>query len=101
MPEGKLNIIKDIIDNQYGLLLLMSIWAGTAKYLSELKGSKVTLLGWATEAIISGFVGVITALICEHYQIPLVLSAAIVGISAHNGTRSLYFISVILKKRLK
>ncbi|UKH48590.1 putative holin [Vibrio phage vB_ValP_FGH] len=35
---------------------------------------------------------------CQYYELDFLLTAAITGICAHNGTRSLYLIGEILKK---
>lgn len=101
MPHDTLSFLQRI--QEYGLLgyawiLLVSFWAGTAKYLTSLNGKKPTLLGWFTETCVSGFVGVIAAMTCQYYQLDFLLTSAITGICAHNGTRSLYLIGQILKK---
>lgn len=101
MPSDTLSFIQRI--QEYGVLgyawiLVVSIWAGTAKYLSTLDGKKPTFWGWFAETIVSGFVGVITAMTCQYYQLDFLLTSAITGICAHNGTRSIYLIGEILKK---
>jgi hypothetical protein len=35
---------------------------------------------------------------CQYYQLDFLLTSAITGICAHNGTRSLYLIGQLLKK---
>ena len=82
----------------YAWILLVSFWAGTAKYLTSLNGQKSTFFGWLSETCVSGFVGVIAAMTCQYYHMDFFLTAAITGICAHNGTRSLYLIGEILKK---
>lgn len=101
MPQDTVTFIERI--QEYGVLgyawiLVVSIWAGTAKYLSSLDGKKPTFWGWFAETIVSGFVGVITAMTCQYYQLDFLLTSAITGICAHNGTRSIYLIGEILKK---
>lgn len=101
MPQDTLSFLQRI--QEYGLLgyawiLLVSFWAGTAKYLTSLDGKKPTLLGWFTETCVSGFVGIIAAMTCQYYQLDFLLTSAITGICAHNGTRSLYLIGQLLKK---
>jgi hypothetical protein len=101
MPQDSLSFLQRL--QEYGVLgylwlLIVSIWAGTAKYLSSLNGQKPTFFGWLSETVISGFVGVIAAMTCQYYQLDFFITSAITGICAHNGTRSLYLISEILKK---
>ncbi len=82
----------------YALILFISFWAGTVKYISSLNGDKPKIRDWFFETIISGFVGVITAMVCQYYHLDILLTGAISGIAAHNGTRSLYIIGSIIKK---
>lgn len=101
MPQDTLSFLQRL--QEYGILgyawiLLVSFWAGTAKYLTNLNGEKPTFLGWLTETCVSGFVGIVAAMTCQYYQLDFLLTSAITGICAHNGTRSLYLIGQLLKK---
>ncbi len=102
MPQDHLSFLQRL--QEYGLLgyvwiMIIAFWAGTVKYLNSLKkNEKPKLLGWFVDTVTSGFVGVITAMVCQHYQLPDLLIYAITGIMAHNGTRSLYLIGNFLKK---
>ena len=101
MPMDSLSFMQRL--QEYGVLgyawiLLVSFWAGTAKYLTSLNGQKPTIFGWLSETCVSGFVGIIAAMTCQYYQMDFFLTAAITGICAHNGTRSLYIIGQLLKK---
>lgn len=82
----------------YGWILLISFWAGTVRYLTSLKGRKPTICGWLTETCVSGFVGILTAMTCQHYGMDFLITSAVTGICAHNGTRSLYLVSELIKK---
>ncbi len=101
MPSDTLSFLQRL--QEYGILgyawiLLVSFWAGTAKYLTSLNGQKPTIFGWLSETCVSGFVGIIAAMTCQYYQLDFLLTSAITGICAHNGIRSLYLIGEILKK---
>lgn len=102
MPNETLSFMQRL--QEYGLLgyawiLLIAFWGGTVRYLSAVKnGEKPSFIGWITETIVSGFVGILAAMICQYFKIDYLLTAAITGIAAHNGTRSLYIIGEILKK---
>lgn len=47
----------------------------------------------------SAFAGVITFWLCEHAEIPGLMTAALVGIAGHAGSRALYMIENIVKSR--
>ena len=101
MPQDTLSFIERL--HEYGVwgytwILVISLWAGTVRYLTSLEGERPTLFNWLTETIVSGFVGVLTAMICQYYQLDFLLTSAITGVAAHNGTRSLYILSEIIKK---
>lgn len=101
MPNDTLSFIQRL--QEYGVLgylwiLIVSFWAGTARYLTSLNGKKPTFFGWLSETCVSGFVGIIAAMTCQYYELDFLLTAAITGICAHNGTISLYLIGEILKK---
>lgn len=104
MPQDTLSFMQRL--QEYGLLgyawiLLIAFWGGTVRYLTAVKsGEKPTALGWITETIISGFVGVIAAMICQYFKIDYLLTSAITGIAAHNGTRTLFIISEIVQKNV-
>ena len=103
MPQESISIfiqkLKDTGILQYAWILVISVWAGVAKGLSNLNGKKPTLMGILTDATISGFVGVIAASTCQYMKLDFMLTSAITGICAHNGTRSLYLITEFLKKK--
>lgn len=102
MPNDAVSLIDRITENgllSYLWILFISGWAGTAKYLSALHGKTPTLMGWLIDVLISGFVGVITAMTCQHFEADFYLTSAITGIAAHNGTRSLHLIGEFLKRR--
>ena len=102
MPQDTLSFMQRL--QEYGLLgygwiLFIAFWGGTVRYLTAVKnGEKPSFVGWVTETIVSGFVGILAAMICQYFKIDYLLTAAITGIAAHNGTRSLYIIGEILKK---
>lgn len=102
MPMDNLSFLQRLAE--YGILgylwiLVISIWGGTVRYISDIKrGNKPSFISWLYEACISGFVGVITAMVCHHYKLDFMLTSAITGIAAHNGTRTLFVLAEIIKK---
>ena len=104
MPQDLLTLFQRLSEHGvlgYIWLLTISIWGGTVKYIIDTKkGNKPTFIGWLYESCISGFVGIITAMICQYYQLDFLLTSAITGIAAHNGIGTLSLIVTILKKNL-
>ena len=101
MPQDTLSFLQRLHEYGilgYGWLLVLSLWAGTARYLGKLNGKAPTFWGWAAEAVVCAFVGIVTAAICQYYAVDYLLTSAIVAVSAHNGTRSLHIIGKIIKK---
>lgn len=102
MPVDNLSFLQRLAE--YGLfgylwLLIISIWGGTVRYIADIKaGNQPSFVSWLYEAIVSGFVGVITAMTCQYYNLDFLVTSAVTGIAAHNGTRSLNLITEILKK---
>lgn len=101
MPQETLTFMQRIAEygfTGYIWLFVVSVWAGTAKYLGSLNGKPPAFFAWLSEVVISGFVGIIAAMTCQYYQLDFLLTSAITGICAHNGTKSLYLIGDLLKK---
>lgn len=101
MPQDTLSFLQRV--QEYGLfgyawLLFLAFWAGTVRYLTSLNGKSPTFFGWLSETITSGFVGVIAATACQYCGADFLLTSAVTGIAAHDGTRSLYLIGDLLKK---
>lgn len=102
MPNESISFMQRIGESgvwSYLIFLIISCWAGTVKFLLDVKnGEKPSILNWFIETSVSGFVGFIFALACQYYKVDILLTGVIVGIAAHNGTRSLYFLSNFIKK---
>lgn len=87
----------------YFWFLLLAIWGGTANYISRvrkesMKFSTVELIG---EWSISGFTGVITALICTEMGVSLLMTYALVGISGHAGGRIIFVFEAAFQNKIK
>lgn len=98
------SLIKQIIESGLGYFwfLFLAVWGGTANYLSRRKTdsapfSFAELVGeWA----ISGFAGIITALLCQHYGISEVMTYAAAGLAGHMGGRSIALFEQLVMKKL-
>lgn len=88
----------------YVWVLLLSIWGGVVNFIQRLRRGEakahniVELIG---EVVISAFVGVVTFYLCELSNFPQILTAALVAISGHMGTRALFVFERVIEKIIK
>jgi hypothetical protein len=81
----------------------LSAWGGVAGYIRRVKTKNqahFSLAELVGEICISGFVGVLTFYFCESANLNPILAAALVGVSGHMGSRSLYFLEAICKRKI-
>lgn len=77
----------------YAWVFGLSVFSGVAAYIRKVKAGIISrfsfneLLG---EMLISAFVGVVTFYLCEYAKLPPVLSAALIGIASHMGSRAIF-----------
>ncbi|MDD2885284.1 MAG: phage holin family protein [Dechloromonas sp.] len=82
----------------YVWVIVLSLWGGVSGYVRKMKlglisrFSFVELIG---EIVLSGFVGVVTFWLCEWSGINPLLSAALIGISSHMGSRAIFMMETI------
>lgn len=88
----------------YAWVIFMSVWGGTVSFLRKVSQGAARpfnlteLLG---EVFTSGFVGVITFWMCEAANIDKLLSAALVGIAGHMGSRAIFLFEMFIENWLK
>lgn len=88
----------------YVWVLLLAVWGGVVNFIQRLKRGEakahniVELIG---EVVISAFVGVVTFYLCELSDFPQILTAALVAISGHMGTRALFVFERVIEKIIK
>ena len=91
----------------YSLILGLGALGGLVARLQKLAGVatppplKVVFIRIMADMITSGFCGLLAFWICEHLQIKLLVTAAIIGISGHMGSRILFLAEKILANKLK
>jgi len=75
----------------YMWVIGLSIFAGTASYIMKLKKGicKPSLAELIGEIVISAFVGIVTFFGCEFFEVAPVMSAALIGIFSHMGSRAI------------
>lgn len=79
----------------YAWIITLSAIGGIISYLKKAK--TFSTIEFATEILTAGFVGVITFWLCEQALIDPLMSAALVGVSGHMGSRALYMLEKFFK----
>jgi hypothetical protein len=77
----------------YAWVVLLSVWGGVAGYVRKLRNGQITRFSITEiigDVVVSAFVGVMTFFVCESADIPPMISAAFIGISAHMGSRAIF-----------
>lgn len=103
MPSDGLTLLQKI--NEYGILnylliVALGVWAGTVKYLMKVRGGLTpSFFGWLTETSISGFVGLLVFLLTQYYNLDIELAVFVSCAAAHDGTRTLYFLTKTLRNK--
>lgn len=82
--------------------ILLAVWGGTANYISRVRkeGMKFSTVELIGEWSISGFAGVITALLCMEMQLSALLTYALVGVSGHAGGRAIFVLENLYNVKL-
>ena len=86
----------------YAWVFLLSILGGVVNFMRKIRAGHsrafniVELLG---EIATSAFAGVITFWLCENANIAPLITAALVGISGHAGSRAILFFEDVLKSK--
>ncbi|SRR5258708_14267553 len=84
------------------LMVLLAIWGGVTSYLRKKKNTGVNAfipIELIEHLTVSGFTGVIVALLCKYYNLDFYISAAIVGMSGHMGSKVLDRLELEANKR--
>lgn len=79
----------------YAWVVGLSAWGGVASFCHKLRQGHARPFNVAElfgELVISGFAGVISFYLCEAAHTVPVVSAVIVGISGHMGSRAIFLI---------
>jgi hypothetical protein len=77
----------------YGWVMLLSAWGGLVSFLRKQKAGKVrafNITEFLGELMTSALAGLITFWLCEWSNTSPLLSAALIAISGHMGSRALF-----------
>ena len=87
----------------WGWVLLLAVWGGCVNFWRRLRDGETRLFK-ITELIgeitTSGFVGVLTFLICESTETDRLISAVLVGVSGHMGAKTIRFFELFFESKL-
>ena len=86
----------------YAWVLGLSALGGFVSFMNKLKEGKTrvfNIVEFMGEIATSAFTGVITFWLCENAQFSPLITAALVGVSGHMGSRAINLIEELLSKR--
>ena len=77
----------------YGWVFALAILGGVVSFMRKLQAGHArvfNLVEFLGEIVTSAFAGVITFCMCEHSQLSPLVTAALVGVSGHMGSRAIF-----------
>lgn len=80
---------------------ILSLAGGVTSYIRKRKAGLITKfngLEFIGDMLISGFIGVLTYLVCKGVGLNEFLTAASIGVASHMGTRAIVFVEELLPK---
>jgi NhaP-type Na+/H+ and K+/H+ antiporter len=88
----------------YAWVIFLSGLGGLVAFLRKIKEGHArafNLLEFVGEIVTSAFTGIITFYLCESAHVDRLLTAALIGVSGHMGSRALFLIENYLSKKIK
>lgn len=86
----------------YSLVVLLSMWGGTVNFIRKKKLGIVrafNIVEFIGELVTSAFTGIIVFFLCEASDISPLMTAALVGIAGHMGSRLLYQLEIAVQNK--
>ncbi len=86
----------------YAWVMALASWGGIVNFLRKRKDGLVRPFNFTElvgEIFTSAFVGVLTFWLCEWSVIPPLMTAALVGISGHMGSRAIFGLEQIFETK--
>jgi len=86
----------------YIWVLILSLWGGITHHIKKIKTGVIARFSFSElvgDLFISGFIGVMTFYLCEYAAMDKMLTAFLVGISSHMGTRGLMMLEEVAAKK--
>ena len=88
----------------YLWVFAMSMLGGVSHNIKKLRDGTLARFSFSEligDLIISGFLGIVTFFFCEYEDLDHLLTAALIGMSAYQGTRGIYFIEELIVRKFK
>lgn len=84
------------------LMVLLSVWAGFVSYLRTLvKGAEFRLLTFLSHVSSSALAGLITALLCDQYDMTVQWTGVACAIAGHMGAEAIKIIEAKVQKKAR
>jgi len=87
----------------YIWVLILSAWGGITHHIKKVKTGAIARFSLSEligDLFISGFIGVMTFYLCEYAHFDKMLTAFLVGISSHMGTRGLMMLEEVATSKI-
>ena len=87
----------------WGWVIFLAVWGGVVNFLRKVRDGESRKFNFTEligEICTSGFVGVMTFLLCEAASTDQLLTAVLVGISGHMGAKAIRFLELVVEKRI-
>ncbi len=86
----------------YAWVIALAVWGGALTYMRKVRDGvtrRFSVMEFIGELSTSGFVGLLTFWLCEAANIDPLITAALVGISGHMGSRAIFMIETWAQRR--
>ena len=86
----------------YAWVFLLSILGGVVNFMRKLQEGHVrafNIVEFIGEIVTSAFAGVLTFWLCEHADLAPLVTAALVGVSGHAGSRAIFLLEDFMKSK--
>lgn len=86
----------------YAWVFLLSILGGVVNFMRKLQEGHTrafNIIEFVGELVTSAFAGVITFWLCENAQLAPLVTAALVGVSGHAGSRAIFLLEDFMKSK--
>ena len=96
-------LIKLWVDTRgYVLFIALAVWGGTVNYISKnnKEGGQFSWTEWVGEITVSGFAGVLVALIGIEMEWSVYITAFMARMAGHMGGRALYIFEILFRARM-
>lgn len=86
----------------YAWVMFLALFGGCASFMQKVKTGTVhrfSITEFVGELVISGFAGLMTFFLCEAGDFQPSLSAVMIGMAGHMGSRAIFLLEQWLKSR--